>query len=69
MISAKEKAESLVNQFIDLSDIWTDTAVKCAITHVKGIIDEFEDMLQTAEVVLKLCYYEQVLAELKRMKY
>ena len=67
MSSTREKAESLVNQYIELSDIWTDTAVKCAITHVKGIIDCLDRLDFSLEIDQEVKYWQQVLNELNQM--
>ena len=68
MSSAKEKAESLINKYIDLSEIWTDTAVLCAKVHVNGIIEETLTEYTDDENHARVLYWNEVLTELKNYK-
>ena len=72
-MNAKERATEIVlKYYIELKESTYDyydepTAIKCAIIHVKGIIEVLNDAPTSNHKYSKLVFYHSVLKELNQM--
>lgn len=67
-MTAKEKAIEIAKQYwLAMGSQNYPTAIKCAIIHVKGIIEVLDSIPTTRDHFNKTVYFEQVLDELNQM--
>lgn len=68
-MNVKDKATAIVNQFWMVIPFHKPLAIKLAVIHVKGIIDELDSISTSHDIDLSndISYWQQVLTELNQM--